>query len=109
MARRPKLRSPLKEQGKFFFSLHILSAKFKKKFRLKDAKGALTHAVLQYAVGVAPSLPWGSGASPLGRAVSSATQGEAGASALNVSYSDSGLFGVVISSSGDAAGKVLYS
>ncbi|KAJ9575907.1 hypothetical protein L9F63_007219 [Diploptera punctata] len=73
---------------------------------LKNTKEALAFAVLRYVLGVGPSVKWGSGASPLVKAVGGAVGNEPFAvSGLNASYSDSGIFGIVASSPASIAGK----
>lgn len=63
--------------------------------------------MLQYALGVGPYVKWGSSASPLTRAVSSAAGSDPFAvTAFNASYTDSGLFGFVASSPRNVAGLV---
>jgi hypothetical protein len=76
---------------------------------LSNSKEALAFAVLHHLVGTGPHVKWSPAAagSPLGKAVASAVGSEyASASALNVSYTDSGLFGAVIAAPASAAGKV---
>ena len=54
-----------------------------------------------------PTVKWGSGASPLSKAVGGAVGTEPFAvSGFNASYSDSGIFGFVASSTAHIAGKV---
>ncbi|CAL1683079.1 unnamed protein product [Lasius platythorax] len=74
---------------------------------LNKEKDAVACAVLQRAVGSGPRVKWGSNVSPLHRDVSSAASADQFAlSAFNASYSDSGLFGFVLSSVPDVAGSV---
>ncbi|KAK7868342.1 hypothetical protein R5R35_013642 [Gryllus longicercus] len=76
---------------------------------LKSTQEALAFAVLQYAVGVGPSVKWGSqNNTPLGKAVANAAKDDPCAvSALNASYSDSGLFGFVVSGAPNVAGQAV--
>ncbi|KAF4524166.1 hypothetical protein B566_EDAN010622 [Ephemera danica] len=79
---------------------------------LNNSKDALVFALLQRLVGTGPHVKWSAAAagSPLGKAVSSAVGSEyAAASALNVSYTDSGLFGVVLAAPASVAGKAVES
>lgn len=74
---------------------------------LNKEKDALAYAVLQRAVGTGPHVKWGSSGSPLQRQVSSAASADQFAiSAFNAAYSDSGLFGFVLSSVPSSAGSV---
>ncbi|KYQ46670.1 Cytochrome b-c1 complex subunit 2, mitochondrial [Trachymyrmex zeteki] len=74
---------------------------------LNKEKDALACAVLQRAIGSGPRVKWGSSVSPLKQAVSGATSTDQFAlSAFNVSYSDSGLFGLILSSVPNVAGSV---
>ncbi|KAL0270920.1 UNVERIFIED_CONTAM: hypothetical protein PYX00_008190 [Menopon gallinae] len=68
----------------------------------KDMKEALTYGILQHALGIAPVGRWAGSPSPLYKALSSASQ-EAGGSCFNISYSDNGLFGIMINSPGQHA------
>lgn len=66
---------------------------------LNKEKDALAYAILQRAVCSGPRVKWGSSVSPLQREVSSAASADQFAIAsFNASYSDSGLFGFVLSS-----------
>ncbi|XP_011268973.1 cytochrome b-c1 complex subunit 2, mitochondrial [Camponotus floridanus] len=74
---------------------------------LNKEKDAITYAVLQRAVGSGPRVKWGSTVSPLQRELSSAVKADDFAAlAFNASYSDSGLFGVVLSSVPSVAGSI---
>lgn len=74
---------------------------------LNKEKDVVAYAVLQRAIGSGPRVKWGSSVSPLHKAVSSATNTDQFAlSAFNASYSDSGLFGFVLSSVPSVAGSV---
>ncbi|XP_072760743.1 cytochrome b-c1 complex subunit 2, mitochondrial [Anoplolepis gracilipes] len=74
---------------------------------LNKEKDALAYAVLQRAICSGPRVKWGSSVSPLQRDASSAASAEEFAiSAFNASYSDSGLFGFVLSSVPKVAGSV---
>jgi len=76
---------------------------------LNKEKDALAYAVLQRAVGSGPRVKWGSPVSPLQRELSSAASADNFAVlAFNLSYSDSGLFGVVLSSVPSVAGSVRF-
>lgn len=76
---------------------------------LNKEKDALACAILQRAVGSGPRVKWGSTVSPLQRELSNAASAdEFAVSAFNASYSDSGLFGVVLSSVPSAAGSVRF-
>lgn len=76
---------------------------------LNKEKDVLAYAVLQRAIGSSPSVKWGSNVSPLYRAVSGSTNTDQFAlSAFNASYSDSGLFGFVLSSVPGVAGSVSF-
>lgn len=69
----------------------------------------MVYAVLHRLLGSGSNIKWsdGAAASPLSRAVAAAAGSEsAAASALNVSYSDSGLFGAVVVSPASVAGQV---
>ncbi|XP_063228830.1 cytochrome b-c1 complex subunit 2, mitochondrial isoform X2 [Bacillus rossius redtenbacheri] len=75
---------------------------------LANQKEALAFAVLRYALGAGPATKWGSSVSPLYKAAAGASGSESFAvSALNVSYSDAGLFGFVASAPAEVAGKVV--
>ncbi|XP_029672165.1 cytochrome b-c1 complex subunit 2, mitochondrial [Formica exsecta] len=66
---------------------------------LNKEKDALAYAILQRAVCSGPRVKWGSSVSPLQREISSAASTDQFAIAsFNASYSDSGLFGFVLSS-----------
>lgn len=74
---------------------------------LNEEKDALAYAVLQRAIGSGPRVKWGSSVSPLHKAISGTTSTDYFAlSAFNASYSDSGLFGFVLSSVPSVAGSV---
>lgn len=74
---------------------------------LNKEKDAVACAVLQRAIGCGPRVKWGSSISPLQKEVASAASPDQFAlSAFNASYSDSGLFGFVLSSVPDVAGAV---
>lgn len=74
---------------------------------LQNEKEALACAVLQRASGTGPRVKWGSSASPLHKQASSVAGNEPfGLSTFNASYSDSGLFGVVLCSTPNIAGSV---
>ncbi|XP_020278498.1 cytochrome b-c1 complex subunit 2, mitochondrial [Pseudomyrmex gracilis] len=74
---------------------------------LDKEKDALACAVLQRAAGTGPRVKWGTSVSPLQRDASGAASADQFAiSAFNASYSDSGLFGFVLSSVPSVAGSV---
>lgn len=76
---------------------------------LNKEKDVLAYAVLQRAIGTGPHVKWGSNVSPLHKTVSEATSTDQFAlSAFNASYSDSGLFGFVLSSVPSVAGSVSF-
>jgi len=76
---------------------------------LNKEKDALACAILQRAIGSGPRVKWGSSASPLNKAVSAVTNTDHFAlSAFNASYSDSGLFGFILSSVPNVAGSVSF-
>lgn len=76
---------------------------------VKNPKEALAFAVLQNAIGGGPRIKW----SPNDHGVFSKTVGsspqEYASEALNVSYSDSGLFGILIAAPRDSAGRLVES
>ncbi|KAH0541212.1 cytochrome b-c1 complex subunit 2, mitochondrial [Cotesia glomerata] len=70
-------------------------------------KDALAFAVLQQAAGTGPHIKWGTTTAPLQRSVISAAENDPFAiSAFNASYSDSGLFGVIIQAPANVAGSI---
>lgn len=74
---------------------------------LKNENDALACAILQRASGSGPRVKWGSSPSSLHKQVSSAAGREPfGLSTFNASYTDSGLFGVVLCSTSNVAGFV---
>jgi len=75
---------------------------------LDKEKDALACAILQRAVGSGPRVKWGTSPSPLYKAVSAAKNcgNQFAISAFNATYSDSGLFGFVLSSVPNIAGSV---
>lgn len=76
---------------------------------LNEEKNVLAYAVLQRAIGSDPRVKWGTSVSPLYKAVSATTSTDQFAlSAFNASYSDSGLFGFVLSSVPSVAGSVSF-
>lgn len=70
----------------------------------KDQKEALAHAVLQYAAGVGPHTKRGANNGALTKQIG----GCAAAKTLNACYSDTGLFGFVVSGEAKAVGQVNY-
>nr|CAD7454323.1 unnamed protein product [Timema tahoe] len=75
---------------------------------LANEKDALAFAILRYILGAGPSIKWGGSPSPLYKSVSEAVGSLPFAvSALNVSYSDSGLFGFLASAPPQIAGQVV--
>lgn len=73
---------------------------------LSNQKEALAFAVLQHAAGTGPSAKRGAANGALGKVVSSALTSPFVFSALNASYTDSGLFGFVLTGNGRELGKV---
>ena len=73
-----------------------------------NSKDALAFAVLRYALGSGSAVKYGTGAGPLGKAVAGSNEPLA-ISAFNAAYSDSGLFGVIISTTAENAKKVAVS
>ncbi|XP_046994933.1 cytochrome b-c1 complex subunit 2, mitochondrial [Schistocerca americana] len=76
---------------------------------LKDSKQVLAASVLQYALGVGPSVKWGN---PAGSLLQKAAASAAGSdpfavNALNVSFTDSGLFGFIASAPANVIGVVV--
>lgn len=69
-----------------------------------NSKDALAFAVLRYALGSGSAVKYGSGAGPLGKAAATSDEPLALA-AFNAAYSDSGLFGVFISTTAENAKK----
>ncbi|XP_068906001.1 cytochrome b-c1 complex subunit 2, mitochondrial [Tenebrio molitor] len=75
---------------------------------LKDSKEALAFAVLQRAQGVGPQVKWGSvDNGVLSKAIGGTGTTQFAITALNASYSDAGLFGVLVAAPGISAGKVV--
>jgi ubiquinol-cytochrome c reductase core subunit 2 len=75
---------------------------------LNKEKDVLVYAILQRAIGSGPRVKWGFSVSPLHKAVSGTTSTDQFAlSAFNASYSDSGLFGFVLSSVPSVADSVI--
>lgn len=74
---------------------------------LNKEKEAIALAILQRAAGTGPHVKWGSSGAPLIKTVSQAAGKDPFAvSALNASYSDSGLFGFILTAPGSVAGAV---
>ncbi|XP_057323907.1 cytochrome b-c1 complex subunit 2, mitochondrial [Microplitis mediator] len=70
-------------------------------------KDALAFAILQQAAGTGPHIKWGTTTAPLQRSVISAAGNDPFAiSAFNASYSDSGLFGIIIQAPANVAGPI---
>ncbi|XP_012271872.1 cytochrome b-c1 complex subunit 2, mitochondrial [Orussus abietinus] len=80
---------------------------------LNNEKDALAFAILQRAAGTGPRVKWGSSIAPLHKAVAAAAgQDPFAVTAFNATYSDSGLFGFILSAPGNIAGpltKAAYS
>ena len=75
---------------------------------LNDAAGSLAFAVLAQALGHgAPHVIWGASHSPLAHAMSAACSKPAHACAVNLNYSDSGLFGFYVSADAAEAGAAV--
>lgn len=76
---------------------------------LANPKEALAFAVLQFAAGVGPSAKYGAGQGPLNRGIADAVGDSkvVASSAFNASYTDSGLFGFVVSAKGSDIGKAV--
>lgn len=74
---------------------------------MKNEKDALACAILQRASGSEPRVKWGSSGSSLQKKLASTAGSEPfGAATFNASYSDSGLFGVILCSTADTIGSV---
>ncbi|XP_077291251.1 ubiquinol-cytochrome c reductase core protein 2 [Arctopsyche grandis] len=75
---------------------------------LANPKEALALAILSRAVASGPQVKWGADNSVLGKVIASEAPGSPfAANGFNLSYSDSGIFGILISAPGDSAGKVV--
>lgn len=74
---------------------------------LKNFKEALAFAVLQAAAGISPVTKRGESQGPLVQAITKSSKGQIAASALNVSYSDNGLFGFIVSADAGSACKAV--
>ena len=75
---------------------------------LKNEQDALACAVLQRASGSGPRVKWGNSSSPLYKQVANVAGTDPFAlSTFNASYSDSGLFGVVLCSTPNIAGSLI--
>lgn len=74
--------------------------------RAKNQKDVIALSLLQQLLGTGPRVKYSAGASPLATAAQKATQNPVAVSGLNISYSDTGLFGFVAASSPDDATKV---
>ncbi|KAI4499566.1 hypothetical protein M0802_005462 [Mischocyttarus mexicanus] len=74
---------------------------------LNKEKDALAFAVLQRAIGTGPQVKWGSSISPIYKSASGVAGKQTFAiSALNATYSDSGLFGFILSCEPSIAGSL---
>jgi len=71
---------------------------------LSDSKSMLVYALLQRALGTGSTIKRGSG---MGSKLNQAVQGAAAVSALNLNYSDAGLFGFIVAGSAAEAGKAV--
>jgi ubiquinol-cytochrome c reductase core subunit 2 len=69
-----------------------------------NTKDALAFCVLKYALGAPPSVKYGQSSGILPKAVGG---GNYGITAMNITYSDSGLFGVLAAADSKDAGKVV--
>lgn len=74
---------------------------------LKNFKEALAFAVLQAASGIAPATKRGESQGPLAKAINQSSKSAIASSALNVSYSDNGLFGFVVSAKAGSIDKAI--
>ncbi|XP_051173688.1 cytochrome b-c1 complex subunit 2, mitochondrial [Leptopilina boulardi] len=73
---------------------------------LEKGNEAIAFAILKAAAGSGPCVKWGNGASPLIKAITSATGNEpVAATAFNASYADSGLFGCILQTTPEVAGQ----
>lgn len=73
---------------------------------LSNTKEALGFSILKYALGAGPYIHFGSGGGILGRTVGNLNEPHA-ISAINMNYSDTGLFGVLIACTSNVAGKLI--
>lgn len=69
-----------------------------------SSKEALAFCVLKYALGAPPAVKYGQSSGLLARAAGS---GNYGITAMNVAYSDSGLFGILAAADSANAGKIV--
>lgn len=76
---------------------------------LKNSKEALAFAVLQRALGVGPQIKWSTNDNGLLSKTIGTNSEEYASTAINVSYSDTGLFGVLIAAPSQSAGKLVQS
>lgn len=74
---------------------------------MQNFKEALAFAVLQAAYGIAPATKRGDSQGTLAKAITQTSRSPIAASALNVSYSDNGLFGFVVSAKAGSIDKAV--
>lgn len=67
----------------------------------------MAFSALKYALGAGPQCSWGVGSGPLSKSLGENARGTA--TAINISYADSGLFGALIAAEADSAGSILKS
>lgn len=72
---------------------------------LCNAEEVLAFSVLQYVMGTGSNVLWGNSNSPLAKSLSNIP--EVGATAFNASYSDNGLFGILVTVPAEHAGEVI--
>ncbi|KAJ8931136.1 hypothetical protein NQ314_015990 [Rhamnusium bicolor] len=76
---------------------------------LKDSKEALAFAVLQRAVGIGPQIKWSTTDNGLFSKSIGCSPEEYASTAINVSYSDTGLFGILLAAPSKSAGRFVES
>lgn len=73
----------------------------------KNQKDLLALSLVQQLLGTGPRTPVGEGSGPLAVAAAKAAKDPVGVSSLNISYSDSGLFGLTVAASPSDINNVL--
>jgi ubiquinol-cytochrome c reductase core subunit 2 len=73
----------------------------------KNQKEMIALSLVQQLLGTGPRVPYSSGASPLSDVASKATKGPVAVTSLNISYSDTGLFGFAVAATPDDIGTVV--